>query len=846
ALCLYTRAVVVGLALILVVAMNISSSSAAQEAGVVSPGSDTPYAELSSSLEETLKVEKENIRHLREQLDFARHLGETLQAELSLYKVQLSAHRNLLLLPSIRIDDLERTHSEHLESLKKISQKLEERKRNKKAVESLRRRTEEQLALNEKQVKEIKAEEGKDAFIRKLFTQLELLDQLLSTKAGILAKIDEMYEKQIELLDGARENFSVLSAKFDERITESRKENLFQSVDPLAGLGWKSIRNDLTTLAKQIGLLLSGDFWLAQVRSLWKPGRFSLIAALLVLVVFQFLLVRLRRFCILLQERPFCSQYPWRAFTIELFHRSVLLIGPILFLYGYSQLALTYSTLSFLRLAMYVLAIWVFSRWALDFLTLWNRYRSRRIPEPLVSRLRVLVITCRFFAVAYVLLQITLSRASGILFLGRICLEVWLLVWSVPFWKAFLREAAQSFLKDSRWFEIARPFVIGLGYTIAAGGLLVELTGYGQLALYWYASWGRTGVVGLWASLFFFVLRECEYPDASVLDSDAKDHERAHHLLRWFLVRLCWLAWLGALCISLFLAWGAKHFVIVGFFHALSRPIHVGKLHFSILGFVYALLILLLTHMGTRLWRQRLRQRLLADSGLGLGVQESITTISVYLLWAFGILLSFYTIGLSTTSLTVAFGALGIGLGFGLQNIFNNLVSGLILLFERPIQIGDVVEVNGIWGTVTKMNVRSTVVQSFDNASLIIPNSEFISRQLTNWSFKDLRLRRTITVGVAYGSDIEVVRQTLLEIAHNHPRVLKDPEPDVLFQDFGDSALIFTLRVWTTIAYCLSAETDIRFEIDRLFRERNIQIPFPQRDLHIRSPLHEESAGGSG
>ncbi|MBW1974240.1 MAG: mechanosensitive ion channel [Deltaproteobacteria bacterium] len=218
-----------------------------------------------------------------------------------------------------------------------------------------------------------------------------------------------------------------------------------------------------------------------------------------------------------------------------------------------------------------------------------------------------------------------------------------------------------------------------------------------------------------------------------------------------------------------------------------------------------------------------------------VGLQESITTISAYVLWFLGVLAALNALGFSGTSLTVAFGALGVGLGFGLQNIFNNFVSGLILLFERPIQVGDVIEMGGIWGEVKKINVRSTVVQTWDNASLIIPNSEFISGRVTNWSFKDMRLRRNIDVGVAYGSDVELVRQTLLEIADRHPGVFKKPEPSVLFLDFGDSALIFRLRVWVTVYDCIQVETDIRFEIDRLFRERGIEIPFPQRDIHIKS-----------
>jgi potassium efflux system protein len=181
------------------------------------------------------------------------------------------------------------------------------------------------------------------------------------------------------------------------------------------------------------------------------------------------------------------------------------------------------------------------------------------------------------------------------------------------------------------------------------------------------------------------------------------------------------------------------------------------------------------------------------------------------------------------------FGAMSIGIGFGLQAIFNNFVSGIILLFERPIQVGDAVEIQGVWGTVKKINVRATLVQTFDNASLIIPNSEFISSQVTNWSFKEPSLRRKVSVGVAYGSDIELVRQTLLEIVNQTKNVLKKPKPDVIFDDHGESALIFILRYWTTIDYYYTTSTDIRFAMDRLFRERNIEIAFPQRDVHIRS-----------
>ncbi|MBF0235172.1 MAG: mechanosensitive ion channel [Desulfamplus sp.] len=248
-----------------------------------------------------------------------------------------------------------------------------------------------------------------------------------------------------------------------------------------------------------------------------------------------------------------------------------------------------------------------------------------------------------------------------------------------------------------------------------------------------------------------------------------------------------------------------------------------------------AFILLIVTHFIAKSWRHFFQKNFLGDSGLDHGLQESMTTITVYSIWIFGIFIALVVFGLNTTTLTVAFGALSIGLGFGLQNIFSNFISGIILLFERPIQVGDDIEVNGTWANVRKTNVRSTVVQTYDNATIIIPNSELISNRVTNWSFKDKRLRRKVTVGVEYGSDIELVRITLLEIAGKTSKVLKYPEPDVLFEDFGDSALIFSLRFWTFVDYFMAVETDVRFRINKEFKSKGIVIAFPQQDINIKS-----------
>ena len=193
-------------------------------------------------------------------------------------------------------------------------------------------------------------------------------------------------------------------------------------------------------------------------------------------------------------------------------------------------------------------------------------------------------------------------------------------------------------------------------------------------------------------------------------------------------------------------------------------------------------------------------------------------------------------------NLTILGGALGVGIGFGLQAIVNNFASGLILLFERPIRVNDYIVLGELWAEVKKIGLRSTVVKTFDGSEIVIPNSDLITNQVTNWTLSERHMRLRIQVGVAYGSDVTRVTETLRECATAGPKVRRIPEPRVLFQNFGESSLDFELRVWISdVDDMMTVASDLRYEIDRRFREAKIEISFPQRDLHIRSV--EESAG---
>jgi len=275
--------------------------------------------------------------------------------------------------------------------------------------------------------------------------------------------------------------------------------------------------------------------------------------------------------------------------------------------------------------------------------------------------------------------------------------------------------------------------------------------------------------------------------------------------------------------------------------------IELGDSHLTLSSIVKLLAVMLLVLVAERYLRRILRRRVLARTHLEPDLQYAVSRFVGYCFIAVGFFFAFKVVHLDLSSLAVIVGGLGIGIGFGLQNIVSNFVSGLIILAERPIALGHRIEVGGVAGQVTKINLRSTVVVTNDNITIIVPNSNFITNPVTNWSHGDPKVRLRLPVGVAYGSDVEKLRRVLLEVAAGNPAVLKDPVPMVRFLEFGDSSLNFELAVWTVdMAHRpVRFRSDLYFAIERKLRENNIEVPFPQRDLHLHSgKITVESKGG--
>jgi small-conductance mechanosensitive channel len=234
--------------------------------------------------------------------------------------------------------------------------------------------------------------------------------------------------------------------------------------------------------------------------------------------------------------------------------------------------------------------------------------------------------------------------------------------------------------------------------------------------------------------------------------------------------------------------------------------------------------------------------RLLANSGLDRSLQYAISQIVSNVVLVVGVFIVLDNAGIHLGALTVFAGAVGVGVGFGLQNIASNFISGLVILAERPITIGDRVEVAGITGQVQQIRARSTVILTNDNIAMIVPNTKFIDSPVKNWTYGDPRVRFRLPIGVAYGSDLERVRQAMVEVARSDENVLDDPAPSVFLNNFGDSSINLELVVWSDHMSNRPSRfrSDLNFALARKFKELGIEIPYPQRDLNFRSGVRVE------
>jgi small-conductance mechanosensitive channel len=293
--------------------------------------------------------------------------------------------------------------------------------------------------------------------------------------------------------------------------------------------------------------------------------------------------------------------------------------------------------------------------------------------------------------------------------------------------------------------------------------------------------------------------------------------------------------------------WGFDSTTFVERISGLYYGVEIGSIRVTFASVVTALIVFAALIFLSRVFQRWLDQRFLPTTSIDPGLKNSIHTSVGYIGIILAAILALGYAGIDLGNIALVAGALSVGIGFGLQSIVNNFVSGLILLAERPIRAGDWIQVGTDEGTVKKISVRATEIETFDRASVIIPSSSLISGVVKNWYLRDNSGRTMVTVGVGYGSDPDQVKAILMDVADRHELVLKFPKPIIAFSDFGDSALVFNLYVYlASISSGLTVRSDLRFAILKRLREAGIEIPYPQRDIHVRNgPGTDEALRGA-
>ena len=267
-----------------------------------------------------------------------------------------------------------------------------------------------------------------------------------------------------------------------------------------------------------------------------------------------------------------------------------------------------------------------------------------------------------------------------------------------------------------------------------------------------------------------------------------------------------------------------------------EKNITVGNLMFG-------LFFLIFGYIGVRFFIYQFDKRILSRFDIDLPHRSTIKLFMFYVLFSLLILLTLYFIKIPLTVFTVIGGAIALGIGFGAKNIMNNLLCGAVIVSEHPIRVGDLIEVDKLLGIVENIGFRATAIRSLDNTHILVPNSVILEHSILNWTLSDKVIRSTVQVGVAYGSDVEKVKEILLKVAHDHKSVLtydKNQQPIVFFSDFGDSALMFELIYWIAMQKPIELKkvaSDLRFEINKAFQKEGVTIPFKQVDLHVKEPL---------
>ena len=792
--------------------------------------------QMAESLDNALVSHRTELEGLKKRLKDLENLRDKVQSEIKTYDSQNTAHSQILLTSQLRIEDIENAIKNNWYALRALSRYVETFQKSLDSTSILLQQIEERIELVKAQIVDIRESQFSDTWKPVLVTNSRSLIKILDENKQICEELLKTEKNLLGLINDALEENKTIGDKLMLRLEDEKKASIFKRFDSFGDLSGEAIKKELGFFWSRIRSGFDSATWSVRWIEI-KMGGFDqwavfFVAVALILLLQNHLMSILRK----VEKRCEGPEYDHRRLSLFLLRRSLPYLWMVLLFGIYSNLRFSVFNISLGRTLFTIFLILSATQWGLDYLKYGFSGPSTVLRSFVSHHIKRFFQIFRTMGIIVLMLNWVAERDSILLWQLRNVLSAVFLVWAVVFWLKMKRELLEGRRQGQ---EIPNPAWIILlkswTYLVIGGTLFLNLLGYRMLGGLWFEAWSKTLAILFWGYISLNAVREWRQDVLAETAAAIETKKTSEYHIRWTLIQLTQAFCFFAMGVVILWAWDTSGFLRTRLADFFNFTVAMGSLKLNVKGIILAVVILYITRFAVRIGRSLLKEKILDRRSLEIGLKESILTITSYLGWALGLLLALGIIGVNATSIAVVFGGLSIGIGFGMQTIFNNFFSGLILLFERPIQVGDILEVNGLRAKVKKINVRATVVQTFDNASVIIPNSVLVSEQVTNWSLKDKRIRRRIQVGVAYGSNIDLVQNTLLEIARERSDVLKYPRSQVIFIDHAASALIFELRVWVGVEDYWMVPSQIRNEIDRRFGELGIEIAFPQMDVHIRS-----------
>jgi potassium-dependent mechanosensitive channel len=694
--------------------------------------------------------------------------------------------------------------------------------------------------------------------IRTRIDQLGPVDETVTEPAVVQDERRQLTSSRalINTLLGQLENISIRANNLTNAISDARRElftsRLSRRYDVNAAFGPEllvDVRDRYGDLSRSVGSW-ARFAWRFKSRQMLTATALSLIAALLFLFVARRMMGRLAARDPEVEDPGYFGRLMAGFLNTALptFAFSVF-VSLVYLLYGYfdlfrgdiGRLFLTFSGGTGIVFLVWRLAEAVFApslpSWRLVPVT--NRAAS--ILKWLVIAMAVVTvadgIVTQFTDVVGTSLPITVANSlvSSVL--------IGFILAFISFVRPFPREDGKP---DGRWPAVVRTLLL-----VMAGGLiLAAFAGYIGFAGFASGQLVITGAVAATMYLGYLAARAISREHTLAGTRGGRWLSTSMELSEARIDQLGLLA--GILLTSaifavgvplLLIFWGFKWADIRGWLLKYMSEFSIGSISISITGILSGIVVFFVGFWLTKVFQRWIDGDVLSRGHVDTGVRNSIKTAIGYAGITLAALVGISAAGLDLSQLALVAGALSLGIGFGLQNIVSNFVSGLILLAERPFKVGDWIEAGAITGTVKSINVRATEIETFQRKTVILPNSDLINSAVSNWTHRNTLGRIEIPVGVSYKSDPNMVRDVLLDIARDHPRILKNPEPFVVFANFGDSSLDFELRAYLAdINFMLTVSTEVRFAIFERFKAAGIEIPFPQRDVNVRVMDEEDVA----